>query len=163
MQLVFIKTGDGTFGAEFSERGLARLKFPAGTAARAERNPAKCGTVNRQWLVLTRRALQQGLAGKAVTALPPLDLSAGTDFQRQVWFQLCAIPPGKTMSYGAIAEAIGRPQAMRAVGQACGSNPIPILVPCHRVLAAQGLGGFSSGLRWKQLLLEREGWLGRRA
>lgn len=65
---------------------------------------------------------------------------------------------GKTRSYGEIARAIGNPKAVRAVGGACGANPIPVLVPCHRVLAAnQKFGGFSSGLEWKRALLMREG------
>ncbi len=65
---------------------------------------------------------------------------------------------GRTQSYGEIATAIGNPNAVRAVGGACGANPIPVIVPCHRVLAAhQKLGGFSSGLEWKKKLLAREG------
>jgi O-6-methylguanine DNA methyltransferase len=67
---------------------------------------------------------------------------------------------GKTSSYGQLAQAIGRPKAVRAVGGACGANPIPVFVPCHRVLAANHrIGGFSSGLKWKELLLAREGVL----
>ena len=66
--------------------------------------------------------------------------------------------PGETRSYGEIAEAIGKPKAVRAVGGACGANPIPVLVPCHRILAAnQKIGGFSGGLKWKMKLLAREG------
>lgn len=65
---------------------------------------------------------------------------------------------GRTQSYGEIAKAIGKPKAVRAVGGACGANPIPLLVPCHRVLAAnKKIGGFSSGLDWKRKLLAREG------
>jgi len=68
------------------------------------------------------------------------------------------LAPGRTKSYGEIARAIGKPKAVRAVGGACGANPIPVLVPCHRVLAAHGkIGGFSSGLAWKRELLKREG------
>lgn len=67
------------------------------------------------------------------------------------------IKPGQTQSYGEIAAAIGKPKAVRAVGGACGANPIPLLVPCHRVLAAnQKIGGFSGGLEWKRKLLARE-------
>ena len=96
-------------------------------------------------------------AGEAPGGWPPLDLSVGTAFQREVWQELRRIPRGETRTYGDIAAAMGRPGAASAVGQACGANPVPILVPCHRVLAAQGrLGGFSGGLRWKRLLLERE-------
>ena len=68
------------------------------------------------------------------------------------------ISRGKTKCYGDIAKAVGKPKAMRAVGGACGSNPLPVFVPCHRVLAAHGkIGGFGSGLHWKRTLLFREG------
>ena len=103
-------------------------------------------------------ALKDVLAGKTPGALPPLDLSVGTEFQQGVWHVLLQIAPGRTMSYGEVAAALRKPKAVRAVGGACGSNPIPILVPCHRVLAAnRKLGGFSSGLDWKRKLLAREG------
>jgi methylated-DNA-[protein]-cysteine S-methyltransferase len=88
----------------------------------------------------------------------PLDARAGTSFQRQVWKALGEIPFGETLSYLQVAQSIGMPKSSRAVGQACGRNPIPILVPCHRVVAANGkLGGFSSGIHIKQALLEIEG------
>ena len=82
----------------------------------------------------------------------------GTSFQREVWSALADIPYGCTSSYGELAEAIGRPGAMRAVGGANGANPMPIVIPCHRVIAADGtLGGFGGGLDRKVLLLELEG------
>lgn len=81
----------------------------------------------------------------------------GTDFQREVWQALMRIPYGKTCSYGDIARHIGRPNAVRAVGAANGANPIPIIVPCHRVIAANGsLHGFGGGLALKQQLLQLE-------
>jgi methylated-DNA-[protein]-cysteine S-methyltransferase len=87
----------------------------------------------------------------------PLDMRAGTAFQRQVWEALELIPFGETRSYLEVARSIGKPQAPRAVGQACGRNPIPILVPCHRVVSANGgLGGFSGGLHLKKALLALE-------
>jgi methylated-DNA-[protein]-cysteine S-methyltransferase len=87
-----------------------------------------------------------------------LDLDSGTNFQQQVWQALLHIPTGQTRSYGEVAAAIRHPKAVRAVGAACGANPIPVLVPCHRVLAAgRRLGGFSAGLDWKTRLLAREG------
>ena len=89
----------------------------------------------------------------------PLD-GAGTEFQRRVWSALCAIPYGSTASYGAVARAIGRPAAARAVGAANRRNPLPILVPCHRVLGADGsLTGYAgrSRLDLKAALLELEG------
>jgi O-6-methylguanine DNA methyltransferase len=93
--------------------------------------------------------------------LPPLDLAAGTIFQQRVWAALREIEPGRTRSYSEIAAAVGTPKATRAVGSACGANPIPLIVPCHRVVASGGkLGGFSGGLDWKKHLLMAEGtWL----
>ena len=89
---------------------------------------------------------------------PNLGQPEGTEFQRAVWRELTTIPRGQTRTYGQIAKAIGRPQAVRAVGSACGANPLPLFIPCHRVTAKNGLGGFGSGLPWKKLLLELEGW-----
>lgn len=87
-----------------------------------------------------------------------LDLSSGTEFQRKVWASCRSIPYGQTRSYGWIAGQIGQPGASRAVGNALGKNPIPIIIPCHRVLAADGgLGGFSGGLPTKRRLLKIEG------
>lgn len=78
----------------------------------------------------------------------------GTTFQQQVWQAIAEIPPGKTKTYGELAQAIGRPRAYRAVANACGKNPLPVFIPCHRVLAANGnIGGFTAGLAWKRLLL----------
>lgn len=85
-------------------------------------------------------------------------LTNGTEFQREVWAALRTIPAGTTVSYGAIASRIGRPAACRAVGLANGSNPIAIVVPCHRVIGAnQSLTGYGGGMERKQWLLEHEG------
>ena len=111
----------------------------------------------RAWHRATTDALKKILAGGEPEKFPPLDL-AGTAFQKSVWNALRKISLGKTKSYGEIAAAIGKPKAVRAVGGACGANPVPVLVPCHRVLAAnKKLGGFSGGLDWKRSLLKREG------
>ena len=89
----------------------------------------------------------------------PLD-SRGTEFQQSVWAQLRQIPYGETASYGDLARRLGKPGAMRAVGSANGANPISIIVPCHRVIGADGsLGGFGGGLEIKRRLLEHEGAL----
>ena len=89
--------------------------------------------------------------------LPSL-VPSGTEFQKAVWRRLVAIPPGMTITYGEIARGLHMPGASQAVGQAVGANPLPILIPCHRVLAAGGkLGGYSSGLRRKRWLLAHEG------
>ncbi len=87
----------------------------------------------------------------------PLDLH-GTPFQREVWNELLHVPYGKTVSYSEIAARIGRPKAARAVGAAVGSNPVPIIIPCHRVIGKDGsLVGFGGGLDLKQRLLALEG------
>ncbi len=86
----------------------------------------------------------------------PLDIT-GTPFQQQVWEALQTIPYGDTCSYAAIAQSINNPQAVRAVGAACGANPVPLVIPCHRVIASDGgLGGYGGGLERKKLLLELE-------
>jgi len=85
---------------------------------------------------------------------------AGTDFQQRVWRAIAAIPFGETRTYGEIAVALGGPQLARAVGAATGANPIPIIIPCHRVIGADGsLTGYGGGLRLKVWLLHHEGVL----
>jgi methylated-DNA-[protein]-cysteine S-methyltransferase len=108
-----------------------------------------------KWL----RLLHDYLLGKSVSLKDiPLDLSSGTDFQREVWEAACEVPRGQYRTYGQLAAAVERPGGARAVGQALGANPVPILVPCHRFIAADGsLGGFSAGLPWKRELLRIEG------
>lgn len=90
--------------------------------------------------------------------LPPVELPKGTSFQRSVWQGIQSIPWGKTLSYAALAQHIGAPRAVRALANACGKNPLPLFIPCHRVIDSNGtLGGFSSGVAWKKLLLNCEG------
>lgn len=94
------------------------------------------------------------------TRLPLYYFPIGTSFVQAVWRALQKVPCGKVTTYGEIARTIGYPKAARAVGQACGANPLPLLIPCHRVVATNGkLGGFSAGLAWKRLLLQVEGCL----
>lgn len=93
-------------------------------------------------------------------ALPPLNswpfFEQGTDFQRQVWELIATIPRGETFTYGYLAKKIGKPKAARAVGQACHTNPIALIVPCHRVVGSNGIGGFAGGSEVKKRLLEME-------
>jgi methylated-DNA-[protein]-cysteine S-methyltransferase len=153
-----IFTSDGIFLAHYSEKGLAEIDWPkvgraSSRAAKQNDVPAKI----KNWHRATETALKKILAGKK-SKLPPLDWTGKTEFQKSVWRQMLKISTGKTKSYGEIAAAIGNPKAVRAVGGACGANPVPVLVPCHRVLAAnKKLGGFSGGLDWKRSLLKREG------
>lgn len=107
----------------------------------------------------TRRQLDAYFGGGLQAFDLPLD-PHGTDFQREVWAMLARIPYGATWSYGELARRIGKPDAVRAVGAANGRNPIPIILPCHRVIGADGaLTGFGGGLPTKQFLLQLEGAL----
>jgi O-6-methylguanine DNA methyltransferase len=175
-----VSTRDGTFIAHYSAKGLAEIDWPkvkrASSRAVSGRrrddesqiSPASKELVRdssrrllrnkiHKWHRMTEAALKKILAGREPKTFPPLDL-AGTEFQKSVWRAMQKISLGKTKSYGEIASAIGNPKAVRAVGGACGANPVPVLVPCHRVLAAnQKLGGFGGGLDWKRSLLKREG------
>ena len=156
-----VKTGEGEFIAKYSANGLVELDWPktGRAASRGEQREIIPAQV-RGWHRLTEAALNRVLAGKATGALPPLDWAGKTEFQKSVWRALLKIAAGKTKSYGEIAVAIGKPKAVRAVGGACGANPVPVLVPCHRVLAAsRKIGGFSGGLERKERLLAREGVL----
>jgi methylated-DNA-[protein]-cysteine S-methyltransferase len=156
---VSIPTVRGEFTAVFSERGLAELNFPDQRREAGDRCTSK--DLPRQievWVQQTGRALEEIFRGKPFQEAPPFDLSQGTNFQQSVWRALAKIPTGRTLSYGEVARAIGNPKAVRAVGGACGANPIPVLIPCHRVLAAgKKIGGFGGGLDWKRRLLAAEG------
>jgi len=104
-------------------------------------------------------SLHAYLAGNWTTLDVPVDLW-GTPFQQTVWRALQDIPRGEVRSYADVARAIGRPTAVRAVGQACAANPVAVLVPCHRVIRSDGgLGGYGWGVHRKQALLELEGAL----
>jgi methylated-DNA-[protein]-cysteine S-methyltransferase len=97
-------------------------------------------------------------AGRRLHFDLPLDLSHGTLFQQAVWQGLLAIPAGRTLSYGALSSGVGKPAAVRAVGAAVGRNPISVIVPCHRVVGANGsLTGYAGGLERKSALLALEG------
>ena len=102
------------------------------------------------------KTIKEALLNENLIEKLSLDLR-GTPFQLAVWSELLKIPKGETLSYAQLAEKLGEPKATRAVGTACGTNPIPFLVPCHRVVRSDGsLGGFAFGLTMKKQLLERE-------
>lgn len=139
-------------------RGSARSsgsadKDPVGTTSRRRRGFG--GLPGPVLEAVTQ--LEEYFAGERTEFDLPLEV-AGTEFQRDVWYALSEIPYGKTISYGELAEMVGRPKAFRAVGQANGSNPVPIVLPCHRVLASGGgIGGYGGGLPMKRRLLTLEG------
>jgi methylated-DNA-[protein]-cysteine S-methyltransferase len=130
------------------DAGIRSILFrPEGTTSSADGHPVVEEAV---------RQLRAYFAGDLARFNLPLD-PQGTPFQLQVWRTLCEIPYGETRSYGWVADAIGSPSAVRAVGAANGANPISIVVPCHRVIGASGkLTGYGGGLPVKQQLLELE-------
>ncbi|HVS01597.1 MAG TPA: methylated-DNA--[protein]-cysteine S-methyltransferase [Thermoanaerobaculia bacterium] len=138
--LPFLEPG----GAETTHATWARR-----LRARLEADAARCAPVRRQ--------LEEYFAGRRRAFDLPL-APRGTAFQRATWEQLSRIPWGGAISYGELARRIGRPRGSRAVGQANGANPIPVVVPCHRVVAGDGtLGGYGGGLERKRWLLAHEG------
>jgi AraC family transcriptional regulator of adaptative response/methylated-DNA-[protein]-cysteine methyltransferase len=140
--LCAVRLGDGD--AEVEE--ALRREFPRATLQPA---PGELGP----WI---EDALAR-IEGETPPTLPPLDVQA-TAFQRRVWEALCAIPRGAVRTYGQVAAAVGRPRAARAVARACATNPVAVVVPCHRVVAAGGgLGGYRWGRERKEKLLAREG------
>lgn len=156
----------GTCGVAWSARGIAGLQLPEPTAE------ATRARLRRRWPDAVEsppppgvgRALERVLAllngAPADLADIPLDLEATPDFHRKVYEVARTIPPGRTMTYGEIARSLGVPHDSREVGQALGRNPVAIIVPCHRVLGADGrMGGFSAngGISTKRRMLEIEG------
>jgi methylated-DNA-[protein]-cysteine S-methyltransferase len=131
-------------------RGLTGIDFPghAGPLAEPDRDPGAFAEAVRQ--------LEEYFAGRRRRFELALDLG-GTPFQRAVWEQLLAIPYGTTRAYGAMARALGRSDRVRAAAAAVGRTPVPIIVPCHRAVAADGaLTGYRGGLQRKQALLDLE-------
>ena len=138
--------------------GLILISFPAGSRPR---EPAAGWIRDDGIFAAATRQLTAYFAGELRDFALPLR-PGGTAFQQSVWSALRAIPFGATMSYGELACRIGRPSASRAVGAANGANPLPIVVPCHRVIGADNsLTGFGGGLETKRFLLAHEARLSR--
>jgi AraC family transcriptional regulator of adaptative response/methylated-DNA-[protein]-cysteine methyltransferase len=163
MQIRFT-TGESSLGSVLvgaSDKGICSvtIRESAAGAEEALRAHFPKAEIERDDAAL-RPALQSVLAriaGRQLDASLPLDLQ-GTDFQREVWNQLLAIPAGKTRTYLDVAQAINRPKATRAVAQACGANPVAVVVPCHRVVMSDGsIGGYSGLPGVKRALLSAEG------
>ena len=150
-RLLVASTGKGlcmiSTGRSDSElEGQLKSRFPSAAAKRDDRG-----------LATLRRSVESRIRGKSLDENLPLDLR-GTPFQMSVWKEMLKIPAGSTRSYAEVARRIGRPRAFRAVAQACGANPVPIVVPCHRVVASGGkLGGYTGGIEKKLVLLAGEG------
>jgi len=151
-------TAAGWVGLRYSTSGLRRVILPRRSAREvhellgsdAAETPDSCADLQERFLTY--------FSGRRADFPDELDFSGATPFQRQVWQVTRLIPYGETRSYQWVAEQIGKPGAARAVGQALGKNPLPVIVPCHRVLASDGgPGGYIGGIEMKKLLLELEG------
>lgn len=148
----------GTLTLAADAAGLRHIEFPTNRhpVDRAGWSPGARGAI-AETLATARAQLLEYFAGERRTFALPL-APEGTPFQREVWTMLARIPWGATWSYGQLAKAIGQPAAVRAVGAANGRNPLPIVLPCHRVIGSDGaLTGFGGGLPIKEALLRLEG------
>jgi methylated-DNA-[protein]-cysteine S-methyltransferase len=157
---VIFETNAGWVGALASSKGCLAISFPEKTEKLAKQalgdsvSQASCSPQHFKELI---REMQAFYRGENPVFSSEIDLSGATAFEQAVWQATKSIPHGQTRSYSWVASRIGKPQAARAVGQALGRNPLPILVPCHRVLAKNGgLGGFGGGLEMKKYLLDLE-------
>jgi len=154
-----IETQAGTLWILCTKEGVRELRLgSAGGPTASEGRARGISFVRRPtWSDGPEKALKRYLASRAPLDEVDLDVEAGTDFQRRVWDATRRIPLGSVWSYGDLARAIGSPGASRAVGNALGANPVPLLIPCHRVIQSdRSIGGFSGGLAWKRFLLEHE-------
>jgi len=150
----YLETPIGTLRLVSNGRAMVRIEFEDRYS-----EDGSAGNQNDPVLNECARQLREYFAGQRQQFELPL-AAAGTDFQQRVWAALAAIPHGQLRSYRDIATAIHKPAAVRAVGAANGRNPLPIVVPCHRVIGSDGsLTGFAGGLAIKQQLLELEGAL----
>lgn len=157
----------GPIRAAWTSRGICHLTFRSRSAARfaaglrrsfPDARIARVAASAAPWSLA--RQLAGYASGRARSFSAPIDLSALTPFQRRVLEATSKVPYGQVVSYGTIAAAIGNPGSSRAVGNALGGNPVPILIPCHRIIASGGdIGGFTGGLRAKRRLLAVEGIL----
>ncbi|MBI3831161.1 MAG: MGMT family protein [Planctomycetes bacterium] len=150
----------GDWRVAFSDAGLRELTLPGHPLkTRATKDLPELAGREGELGRRVRKALEARLRGER-TDLPweAFDLGGRPPFHAKAWRALYEIPFGEVRTYGEIAKAARSPKAVRAAGQACGANPIVLFIPCHRVVASTGPGGFGAGLEWKAKLLELEGY-----
>ncbi len=150
----------GWVGVSGSNSGLLRTTLPQPSAQQAKQllgDRVKDAIWSPAFFTDLRLRLRSYFAGSRVAFPDALDLSQATSFQHQVWEMTRLIPYGETRSYSWLAEQLDKAGAVRAVGQALGRNPLPIIIPCHRVVAKDGkLGGYTGGVETKRYLLNLE-------
>jgi len=161
LHFTVFETPLGWMGLVSSEDGLRQVILPTKSRKTALDRIAECGCMpeNQDYNGLGDLVNSFGgyFRGEMVDFPGKLDITDATDFERKVWKVVQKIPRGQTRSYGWIARQLGLPKAARAVGNAVGKNPVPIIVPCHRVIRGDGnLGGFGGGIETKKFLLGLE-------
>ncbi|MDW8102839.1 MAG: methylated-DNA--[protein]-cysteine S-methyltransferase [Anaerolineae bacterium] len=160
IRFTWLETAWGWMATAFSDLGLVSITLPCPSKEKA------IGEILALWpeaspvedaLQELKGCLTRYFKGERVNFNFPLDLRTGTAFQKKVWEEVRSIPWGQTRTYGEVAARVGKPGAARAVGQALARNPLPIIIPCHRVIGASGnLTGFSGGIELKKKLLALE-------
>jgi len=150
-----ITTPVGTLVVTASRKGVTSIERRSAKASRAADSRIVGDATAARHVARAVRELREYFAGTRRRFTVRLDLEA-TEFRRAAWEQLRRIPFGSTISYGEQARRAGRPRAVRAIGSANGANPVPIIVPCHRVVAGNGEGGYSLGIAMKRKLLAHE-------
>ncbi len=161
--IISVETAVVALGARFFSPVVGKLGLRGGPGGLIEVRWLRSGESwpREQHPVLAQAAaaLEQYFSGRQMSLKVPLDISALTPFRRRVMLTLRAqVPPGEVVSYGELACLVGHPGAARAVGGVMAHNPLPLFVPCHRVVGVNGPGGFGPGLRCKQALLRHEGF-----
>jgi methylated-DNA-[protein]-cysteine S-methyltransferase len=160
LRYIIFNTNMGWVGILGSDKGLLRTTLPQHSAREARRllgNRVNYAVRSHNLFAGLMERFRGYLSGDRITFPDELDLSGATPFQRKVWEKTRLIPYGETRSYAWVAEQANKPRAARAVGQALARNPLPIIIPCHRVITTNGkLGGFSSGVETKRRLLHLE-------
>jgi len=160
LRYITFSTDMGWIGVLASAKGLLGTTLPQRSAQEACQlldDSVSYATWSPHLFKDLMERLKVYFSGHRTTFPDKLDLSQATHFQREVWEITRLIPYGETRSYAWVAEQIKKPKAVRAVGQALGKNPLPIIVPCHRVVASDGkLGGFGGGVEMKRYLLSLE-------
>ncbi|WP_338014743.1 methylated-DNA--[protein]-cysteine S-methyltransferase [Altericroceibacterium spongiae] len=156
IQWALVKTSLGDMLVAASEKGVCRLAFNTSSDDLARTFPhATLARGGEAFAEIVRKVVAAVEEGRSVSDIP-IDVQ-GTAFQEKVWAELRKIPHGETRSYAELAAAVGNPKAMRAAGSANGANPVAVLIPCHRVIRADGsIGGYAFGSRIKEELLRRE-------
>ena len=163
LRTAVLETTWGSLSIDASERGVSACRLPRAPSRSISFRVSRVRLPPGAPPVLRRaadfaRAMVEGRAPGKCPAPDRAMLAAATDFQRAVWAALRKIPRGGALTYFELARRAGHPRAARAAGSACGANPLPLFIPCHRAVAANGgWGGFSAGLAWKVLLLSGEG------